>query len=491
MSQPSSSTPDTAPGSERIRLALDSVPAEIQAVLHCHRQSHLVGFWNLLAPAEREHLYRQISEIDFDLVSSLTRHRNNAADIGVDRGADRAAIADSPGQMVRLAGTDAERQRDRRAEQVGHELLRQGKVGALLVAGGQGSRLGFDDPKGMYPIGPVSRRSLYQILCERLLARSIQSGTAIPYFIMTSEATHAATVSFFRQNHYFGLNREDVYFFQQASLPAVHESSPRLLLEKPHRVATSPDGHGGVLRALKRHGLMQVMRTRGIEHLYYHQVDNPTAETCCPRLLGHHLLADSDMTTVAVAKVSPEERMGVLADVGGRTEIIEYSDLPLTHARRQRPDGSLVFWAGNTAIHVFRRDFLERLIADELSLPFHVAHKKVEHLDDAGRLVSPEAPNAHKFEQFIFDALPHARRALVVEGDRTRSFHPVKNAAGSDSPETCRQALSRMARQAIEQAGGGVAPGVIVEISPLALADRDKFREKVAGRLFDRDTVIE
>ncbi|WP_437202209.1 UTP--glucose-1-phosphate uridylyltransferase [Planctomicrobium sp. SH664] len=466
------------------------IPDDTMERLKEHQQTHLVQFWDQLNEKQQAALLKQIEEIDFTLLQRLVQLRTEPAHPG-GSGAERAARAQGLQQVVRLPQSAAAQEAELKAIQKGEHLLADGKVGAILVAGGQGSRLGFEAPKGMFPIGPLTDRTLFQILCEQLLARSRRAGQPIPYFIMTSEATHVPTVAFFERHRYFGLGEDNVFFFQQASLPALDMASTQILLESPGRLATSPDGHGGMLRALQNSGLLDVMRDRGIEHLYYHQVDNPTAIVCDPAMLGHHALTHSDMTTKVVAKVNAEEKMGVLAAVDGQTQIIEYSDLPIEQARRQAPDGNLLFWAGNTAIHVFRRQFFEQLLQNDLSLPFHIANKKVPYVDAAGRSVQPSQPNATKFEQFIFDALPHAQVALVVEGDRAREFNPVKNADGNDSPMTCREALARIARAWVESTGARVNKGVTIEISPLYALDADELGEKLPeAAVFKQDTVL-
>jgi len=467
------------------------ISPDILETLQQAGQEHLVRFWDELSPEQQQSLATQIRNIDFPLMQRLLRDSQEQT-AGIEPAAERAARATSPEQLVRVPRTHADRESFKRAVEDGEDLLNSGSVGAILVAGGQGSRLGFDAPKGMFPIGPVSDRTLFQILCEQVLARSLRAGTSIPYFIMTSEATHRETVKFFEQHRYFGLSEDDVFFFQQASLPAVDAETGCMLLERKDRISTSPDGHGGMLRALDRNGMLGVMRDRNIDHLYYHQVDNPTAIVCDPALLGFHFQNHSDLTTKVVPKVSPEEKMGVLASIDGKTEIIEYSDLPAEQARRKQPDGSLVFWAGNTAIHVFKRSFIEKLLKNELSLPFHRAHKMVPYLDESGHLIQPDQPNACKFEQFIFDALPHARTALVVEGNRQREFNPVKNASGADSPATSRAALQSLAQEWIEAAGGIVGKNVPVEISPLYALDAHELEEKLGpGQSFTRPTLLQ
>lgn len=466
------------------------IPASTAERLAQYGQDHLLRWWGDLSEPDQHALLEQIEALDLPLIAELSM-RNRREPPGAGPGRERVLRAVPPADFVPHAARGGNPDDWSVAERRGGELLREGRVGAILVAGGQGTRLGFVQPKGMFRIGPVSRKSLFQLHCEQVLARSRRAGAPIPYFIMTSDATHADTVAFFEQHGCFGLPRGDVYFFRQGSLPAVSPEG-RILMAEKHRISASPDGHGGILRALQRAGLLEVMRERGIEQLYYHQVDNPAANVCDPAFLGWHALRDSDLSTKVVRKESPGERMGVVVTIDGRTEIIEYSDLPAERAQAAGPDGGLLLWAGNTAMHVFRRTFLERLTSGGQSLPFHVAHKAVPHLDDDGNLVVPETPNAYKFEQFIFDALPFAQRALVVEADRAREFHPVKNHSGRDSPESARAGLLSLHRQWLHAAGAVVEEGVQVEISPLLALDEHEVRGAIApGARFAADAVVE
>ena len=469
------------------------VPPAILERLAEFDQMHLVRWWRDLSGPDQQSLLSQIESVDLPLVSELTRQaREHAVGSGSVSSAGRSARAEPPQQLVRLPACDASRRQWMDSHERGEELLRAGRVGAILVAGGQGTRLGFTQPKGMFRIGPVSRKSLFQLHSEQLLARSRRAGSAIPYFIMTSDATHADTVAFFEEHNRFGLAPDDVHFFRQGSLPAVSDRDGRILMAARHCLSTSPDGHGGILRALRGSGLLDVMRERGIELLYYHQVDNPVASICDPAFVGSHHANGSELSTKVVAKESAEERMGVVVSIDGRTEIIEYSDLPAERAAATGPDGRLLLWAGSTAMHVFSRSFLERLTAHGRSLPFHTAHKAVPCLDDDGQLTTPHTPNAFKFEQFIFDALPLANSTLVVEADRAREFLPVKNHTGKDSPETSRAGLLALHREWLRAAGAEVIEGVQVEISPLAALDaEDVCRFARAGMRYESDAVID
>lgn len=463
---------------------------ELLELLEPWGQEHLLRFWDQLTAPQQTSLAAQIRELDLPLVRQLHLLRDRQGESGAEE--SPAARARGPQQLLRLTEllqSDLKKQ----AWEVGEALLRSGAVAAILVAGGQGSRLGFDGPKGTFPIGPVSQRSLFQVLAEQLLARSRRAGGPIPLLIMTSAATHVETVRYFSEHRYFGLPADEVHFFQQASLPALEADSHRIVLSAPDSIALSPDGHGGVLRALRNAGLLDRMQDRGIQHFYYHQVDNPTAIVCDPVFLGLHILQESRMSTKVVAKTHPHEKMGVVVDLDGQTQIIEYSDLSPTDATRVDEQGEPIFWAGNTAIHAFQLAFLQQLAAEGGGLPFHIAFKPVTKVRDDGEIepAHPDRPNAHKFEQFIFDALPRAERALVVEADRQREFNPVKNHSGADSPETCRAALRRIAREWIEACGGRVADGVSVEISPLVALDAQDLQGKLLpGQEFSVDTVL-
>lgn len=454
-----------------------SAPAELTELLSSHGQAHLVAFWSELDEPAQRRLAEQIRSIDFRQLRDLyERHTNKISAPGATHAAERAT---APADLVRQPKSQHETDEWRRAAKFGEGVLSGGKVGAVLVAGGQGTRLGFAKPKGMFHIGPVSNATLFQILAEQVLARSRRAGQAIPYYVMTSDATHHDTEEFFRLHHYFGLDPENVFFFKQGNMPAVDATTGKLLLAEKGSLALSPDGHGGILAALKNSGALDDMARRGIEYLHYHQVDNPTAIVCDPAFIGWHALKGSEISTKVVAKISPTEKMGVVCDVDGCTQIIEYSDLSDELAHKRDEQGGPIYWAGNTAIHVLSRSFLERLSDGSHDLPFHVAHKKVPFIDEQGNAVEPTAPNAFKFERFIFDALPLASKALVVEADRAREFNPVKNAEGADSPATSKAGLQTLARNWLHHCGCAVGDDANVEISPLFALDEEELAKKV------------
>jgi UDP-N-acetylglucosamine/UDP-N-acetylgalactosamine diphosphorylase len=310
---------------------------------------------------------------------------------------------------------------------------------------------------------------------------------------MTSPATHDETVEFFRRNARFGLPESDLTVFCQGTMPAVEEATGKVLLEGPGRIAVSPDGHGGMLAALARSGALQEIQRRGIVHLFYFQVDNPLIDVGSAELLGYHLLAESEMTTQVIAKREPLEKVGNVVQVDGRLRVIEYSDLPDNLARRREPDGSLSIWAGSIAVHVIDVALLARMAARADALPFHIARKKVAHLDAAGKGVEPAGPNAIKFERFIFDLIPSAAHAIVVEVDPRRGFAPLKNASGAadDTPESVRAAMVAQHVAWLRQAGAEVAEGIDVEICPLWALDADEVAAKIEpGTRIDKPTYF-
>jgi UDP-N-acetylglucosamine/UDP-N-acetylgalactosamine diphosphorylase len=440
-------------------------------------QGHLFAWWPELNGAERASLLEQADSIDFSLLESLIQ------DLVLDPRKEEAAAL-GPAPIIPIPGTDAEKRARDLARERGEALLREGKVAALVVAGGQGTRLGFHGPKGAFPIGPLSKKCLFAFFAERILAAQRRYGARIPWYVMTSPANDVDTRGFFAQNRYFGLAPGQVSFFVQGTMPAVGHDG-RVLLASKHEIARSPDGHGGTLRALEKSGALDEMEAEGIEEIAYFQVDNVLVRIPDPVFLGYHAEAGAEMSSKAVRKASPEEKVGIIGMRNGKVGVIEYSDLGPEDTAARGPDGKLKYWAGNIAIHAIRVAFARRLENEGIRLPFHRADKKVAHIDGRGRRVEPDRPNGIKFESFIFDALPHARNSVTLEVRRSEEFSPLKNATGVNSPETAHRALMETFASWLEGAGIRVprnadgALGVKLEISPLFALDREEAIRKI------------
>jgi len=297
-----------------------TIDQSLRLKLESHGQDHVLKFWDDLDSDQQASLSESLSKIDFEQLSGLFNKSFSESSW-----AELAAAANVPPAKTLEDFADGES--FAAAREKGLEILRGGKVAMVIVAGGQGSRLGFDHPKGMFPIGPISNRTLFQIFFENVKARGAESNTTIPLYIMTSPPTHVETVEFLTENNWFGIPESDVRVFCQGTMPAVDENG-KLLLESNHEIFQSPDGHGGTLKALEVNGCLADMNSRGIEHLFYAQIDNPLVQVCHPALLGYHALAESEMTTQVVRKVEPLQKVGNVVKVDGTVQIIEYSDLP-------------------------------------------------------------------------------------------------------------------------------------------------------------------
>jgi UDP-N-acetylglucosamine/UDP-N-acetylgalactosamine diphosphorylase len=360
--------------------------------------------------------------------------------------ARRGAEGHDPAPVVRLGAT---REREA-AHAAGVELLAAGRVAALVVAGGQATRLGHPGPKGTYPLGPVSGRTLFALQAERLRGIARRFGQAPPWIVMTSDDTDAPTRTHFAAADHFGL---EVHFVRQRSLPCVDRAGRPLRLA-PDRIVQAPDGHGGMLAALAGSGLLEALAGRGIAALAYQQVDNPLARSADPGLLGWVAGGAAEVASKVVRKRSPQERLGTVGVRDGRTHVVEYTELAAGQAQARGPDGELRLWAGAIGVHAFALDFLRRCAAraDEL-LPLHASPKPIAHLGADGRTVAPTQANGYKLERFVFDLLPEAHAVTLVEASREDEYAPVKNAQGGESPETARRALDACARRWLLEAG--------------------------------------
>jgi len=448
-------------------------------LLRKHNQSHLLAFWQQLDGGQRRSLLAQIQELDFSRIDRWV------ADI-VKKPASDAPSADFVPAPFYAAEPPDTQQQDKyvRAEKLGRDLISAGKVAGFVVAGGQGTRLGFEGPKGDFPISPVKNKTLFQIFAENIAAVSNKYNARCPWYVMTSPLNYAETVEIFRRNDYYGLDRKDVSIFQQGML-ANFSFDGKILLADKANIARSPDGHGGSLKALCQSGAIEDMKKRGVELISYFQVDNPLVRIFDPLFIGLNVLDGAEMSSKALIKTGPDEKIGVFCLIKGKLSVIEYSDLPDEPAKERNPDGSLVYGLGSIAIHVINVSFVEKLNHEGFPLPLHRAVKEVSCIDDNGSPIKPGEPNGVKLETFVFDALPLASKSIVLQTRRSEEFAPVKNAAGIDSPRVTREMMVARAADWLESAGARVPrksnglPDCHIEIAPSFAVEKEDVKARL------------
>lgn len=426
--------------------------------VYLYKQEHVFEYWNDLSSEEKTSLLDELSEVDFNLLEKL--YNSKESPIPSDF---------KPAPYINRPVNDEGKKVFAEAEKKGIEHIRAGKVAAFIVAGGQGSRLGFNGPKGKYPAGPVSGKSLFHFHGEKIYAASKEYSTVIPYLVMTSNDNHNETIAFFEEENYFGLNKKDVFFFRQNMIPSLDDRGNLVLADK-NRLFRNPDGHGGSITALRSSGVLDILKKRGIETLSYFQVDNPLVKIIDPVFIGFHLSHFADMSSKALIKAYPEEKIGVFVTFpDSRTGIIEYSDLPEDKLRAKDSRGNLEFAAGSPAIHIFSRAFIERITCEGgTNLPYHTARKDIKVFKNG----SYSTVKGYKFEKFVFDALPIADKNVILETSREEEFAPIKNAEGIDSAASSAELMSNLHRSWLAAKGVKIPEKVkIIEISPLLSFD--------------------
>ena len=398
---------------------------ELKTLLEAHGQMHVLRWWDELDAAGREKLAGQIESIDWETVS--------LSHIGENGGR---------GKIEPIEGLSLEEIEARRAEYsaVGQEAIVKGKVAAVLLAGGQGTRLGLDGPKGACDIGITKPLYIFEQLIRNLQDVTNACGAYVPLLIMTSDLNDGATRAFFEEHNYFGYPAKEVFFFRQEMAPAVDEQG-KLLMSAKDSLALSPNGNGGWYSSLARAGLVEKMAARGVEWFNVFAVDNVLQRIADPFFVGATIASGKASGAKFVRKGYPEERVGVLCLEDGLPTVIEYYELSDEMANLRDGAGRLVYAFGVTLNYLFRLDVLQEIVSQRL--PVHAAHKKVPCLDESGALVTPEYENGYKFETLILDMVREAGSCLPFEVVREHEFAPIKNKVGKDSVESARELLKR------------------------------------------------
>ncbi|KAG7235545.1 hypothetical protein INR49_002591 [Caranx melampygus] len=409
---------------------------QVRQSLESAGQTHVLRFWPELCEEERAAFLRELSQLDLE---GLREHCEGAAGAA----GSPAASLDQHLEPVPPQFIGSVRKSDPSClsawEDEGLLRISESRVGVLLLAGGQGTRLGVQYPKGMYNVGLPSGKTLYQIQAERihkiqeLAGVKYGSKCTVPWYIMTSEFTLAPTETFFKENNYFGLEPSNIVMFEQRMIPAVTFDG-KVILQGKGKIAMAPDGNGGLYQALVDNKVLEDMKKRGVEYLHVYCVDNILVKMADPVFIGF----------CVVEKAYPAEPVGVVCRVQGVTQVVEYSEIQPETAELRGPGGELVYSAGNICNHFFTRAFLQD-VAEKFKgkLKQHVAIKKVPFVDSQGNQVKPTKPNGIKMEKFVFDVFPFSRNFVAFEVVREDEFSPLKNADGAatDTPTVARNSL--------------------------------------------------
>lgn len=421
----------------------------------------LVPNWHRLGAAQKDALFKQIEQLDFDM---LSKQKNSYVQKAVD-----------PSSLSVFSSY--EQKGNPKTKVLGKKVIADGAVGCLVVAGGQGSRLNDPRPKGFFPVSPVYHKSLFQLLAEKVEAASRLAGRPLDVAIMTSLENDREIRDFFEKHSYFGLEKSQVFFYPQSSLPFLDEEG-RLVLIEEGKIATGPDGNASSLKRFVESGIWKVWRKKGVRYVQWMQIDNPLADPFDPELAGfHEKNPASDLVLKCVARRDAEEKVGVLFDRQRKVTVVEYSELPEDLRKARTEEGSLAHLCGNIGFYSFQMDFIQEVaLQHDGNLHLHKAWKSVERGGDRPQKM------AWKFEKFIFDVLPWAREVKALLYPRSECFAPLKNAIGEDSPASVAQALQTRDRQVFEEISGTQVPSKLFELDPAFYYPTQEMLEKWKGK---------
>ncbi|MDE6708011.1 MAG: UDPGP type 1 family protein [Oscillospiraceae bacterium] len=401
---------------------------EAKAKLEAYGQLHLLDWYDEISEFEQCQLLEQIDALDMQLLDVFKKYQQNNE---VPRGKLEP--------MGALTIEEIAENHDK-FESAGLEAIRHGKIGAVLLAGGMGTRLGFDKPKGMYNIGLTKNLYIFECLIHNLMQVVDQAGAFVPLFIMTSEKNDEDTREFFAEMKYFGYNPEYIHFFIQDTAPAV-DADGKILLEEKGKIATSPNGNGGWFSSLVKAGLLNVLQREEIEWLNIFSVDNVLQKIADPCFIGATILSGCESGSKVVSKADPEERVGVLCLENGKPSIVEYYEMTPEMIASREPDGRLSYNYGVILNYLFQTKKLTELLNNQLAV--HIVNKKVPYINKNGEFVNPTEANAYKFEKLVLDMIHLQDSCLSYEVDREKEFAPVKNAEGVDSVSSARELLQK------------------------------------------------
>lgn len=397
---------------------------QAKAKLAQYGQEHVLKYYDEISEAQKLELLDQIDATDMSILEAC-KHKEDLAKKG----------AISPLAAMEL---DEIAQNAESFTKTGIEAIKAGKVGAVLLAGGMGTRLGSDNPKGMYNVGITKELYIFQCLINNLMDVVKQADAWIPLFVMTSDKNNEATVSFLKEHDFFGYNAEYVYFFKQ-EMAAATDYEGKIYLEEKGKLSTSPNGNGGWFISMKNNGLLDVVHNRGIEWLNVFAVDNVLQRIADPCFVGATIQKNCVVGSKVVRKNAPDEKVGVMCLEDGKPSIVEYYELTDELMNAKDAKGNPAYNFGVILNYLFKVADLEAMMAN--NMPLHIVEKKIPYLDEAGNLVKPEAPNGYKFESLVLDMIHQMDSCLPYEVVRNKEFAPIKNKTGVDSVESARALL--------------------------------------------------
>ncbi|KAK0117912.1 UDP-N-acetylglucosamine pyrophosphorylase [Cadophora gregata] len=471
-------------GDDKEEAAREPSPADLQDLKDRYtkaKQEQVFAFYDELNVPEKAALFEQLSSFDPARINTITDRALNppaqTKDANQESGLE--PLPDSATASI----LDSKAEDIERWYQSGLDLIAQNKVAVVLMAGGQGTRLGSSDPKGCFNIGLPSEKSLFQIQAERIrkvqrLARkkSGEGEVVVPWYVMTSGPTRGPTEKYFREHNYFGLDEKNVMFFEQGVLPCISNDG-KILLESKGRVTVAPDGNGGIYEALVKSDVKTDMEKRGIQHIHAYCVDNCLVKVADPVFIGFAASKDVDIATKVVRKRNATESVGLILLKNGKPDVVEYSEIDkeTAEAKDAKQPDVLKFRAANIVNHYYSYRFLDTIPAWVHKLPHHVARKKIPYVDtNKGTTIKPEKPNGIKLEQFVFDCFPmlELKQFACMEVKREDEFSPLKNARGTgeDDPDTSKKDIMDQGKRWAQAAGATVVSERSddgIEISPL------------------------
>ncbi len=441
---------------------------EFIGLMEKYGQEHIIKHLHALSAEEEDAFLKNASGLNFEIVFGLYEKFSKQND--------------TPAKHKKIAPPDVIDAKEEWTDavlEIGKKAVADGQTAVTIVAGGQGTRLGYPHPKGMFPVSPIKGKSLFQINCEKVLALSLKYGVNIPLLIMCNPETLEEIRGFFREHRFFGLEEENVFFFTQEMLPSVTPDK-KLIIKDKTALLSNPDGHGGSLKALWQSGLLEKLESAGITKIFYCHIDNPLVKVADPLFLGWHIKEKADFSLKVVRKRSSDEKVGNFVVADGKPRMIEYIELPDELRGMKDACGNPVFWAGSIGIHFINTDFIRNINKNGFALPYHRQVKKISSGEDSGERT------IWKFETFVFDALPLAGKVYCMETPRDEEFAPLKNRDGADSPDEVGKAMLNFYKKQLHSAGISVAPEAKAEISPLADLKKTKLPASIT-----KDTYIQ